>query len=292
VVLATPIDPALATVHSYMRLLDMLDREFRDDPLVCSEREAADWWFDTWSAPSTTELEQALHDVRKLEFSLFDRSMLSLDDETIAAAAVQRLPENALTPRQRALVEGASAGVCGCFVVRQRRSRMILLEDVESGARYEVHEHCEQDECDEGCVVTGRLIPMAEIGWIRSPSAVYWAVDGEKRSTLAGIVRKAKGASYPSVRVELVRAALRSEEVPRFVRPAPSRKMAAEFVDDFNDLASYARAGEMQVDEVLKDWVSALREQSGRTSHRWGSDYDAAQSRNDKGKRSRRRRGR
>jgi hypothetical protein len=284
VVLAMPVDPALATVHSYIRLLDMLDHEFEDDLLVCLEREAADWWFDSWSSSSTTELEEDLQDVRKLEFSLFDRSMLSLDDETIAAAAAQRLPENALTPRQRALVEGANVGVCGCFVVRQRRSHMILLEDVETGAGYEIHEYSEEHECDEGCVVAGRLIPMAEIGWIRSPSAVYWTATGEERSTLAKIARNAKGASYPSIVVELVKAAMRGEELPRFVRPAPSREEAAQFLEDFDESVSDFRGGEVQVDEVLKDWCRALREQSGSRS--WGADHDAAQSRKDKKRRT------
>lgn len=286
VVLARSIHPALAAVQSYLQLLDLLEQPFRADPLVWVEREAGHWWFDTWSAPPRTAVEEDLHGTRRREFSLFDRRMLSLDDETIAAAAAQRLPEKALTPRQRALIDGVRAGVCGFFVVRQRRSHMMLLEDVETGACYEIHEHIEEHDCDEGCVMAGRLIPMSTIGWIRSPSSVYWTADAEARATLARGLRDAKGASYPTVVTEIVKATLFGEKVPRSVPPAPSRRMAADFLDDCDELLSNARGDAMQVDEALRGWLCALSEQS----RGWGADHDAAQSRKDKSKRSTRRR--
>jgi hypothetical protein len=285
VLLARSIDPALAAVRSYLQLLDLLDQAFKADPLVWLEREAGNWWFEIWSAPPRTAVEEDLQRMRRQEYLFFDRRMLSLDDETIAAAAVQRLPEKALTPRQRALIDGVSAGVCGFFVVRQRRSQMMLLEDVETGACYEIHEHTEERDCDEGCVVAARLIPMSAIGWIRSPSSVYWAADAEAPASLARDLRAAKGAAYPTVVGEILKATLRGEKVPRSIPPAPSRRMAADFLSDCDELVSNALGGAMHVDQALRGWLCALIEQS----RGWGADHNAAQSRKE---RSRRRRSR
>ena len=56
------------------------------------------------------------------------------------------------------------------------------------------------------------------------------------------------------------------------------------------NLGPYVGVMETRVDQVLAQWIAALREQAGLTAESWGADHDAAQRRRGKGKGSRRRR--
>jgi len=304
VLLAMPIDPAQAVVLSYIQLLEILEPGLRADLLCSLEHDAAYWWFDTWAAPPRTEREEFLHHIRKLEFSLFDRAMLSLHHETIAVVRARRLP-TALTPRQRALLDCVTEGICGVFVVRQRRAAMTVLEDVMTGARYEIHEHDVEQEYDEGCLGVGRLVAVPEIGWIRSPGSIIWSPDDDTLSAVQRILHEANSGAYASIVVELVIAVLHGEKVPRLVRPAQSRIKAQKMLDDFHRyavdfglarefaaasallpeimsemgepaLAPYLEVVETTVDEVLKAWLSALGKQAGVTAQSWCAEHDAA----------------
>jgi hypothetical protein len=241
--------------------------------------------------------------------------MLSLRDVTLAAAAARDLPDKALTPRQGALLEGAGRSVCGVFVVRQRRGPMTLLQDIDSGVRYEIREHNMEAEYGEGSAVTGRLIPIREIGWIRSPGSIISSQASDQTLSFLTRALRRRRDNYRSIVIEMLNAVLRGEKPRRFVQPAPSREMAAETSNDFAelmlteglgrqdtaasapgreavselgapDLASNFDAVDIEVDEVIKGWLLALREQAEFTPNRWGVDHDAAQRRHGKRTRS------
>jgi len=308
VVLATSVDSAAVAATSFCQLLCILQDACKVHPLAYRELRAPLWWFERWTAAPVTERDQLDWWFRQCEFSFFDRKMLCLDDQTLAAAAAKLLPKNALTSRQRALIDGVSRGVCGIFAVRQRRSQTMLLEHLETGAHYEIREHPARHTFDESCILLGRLIQLPEIGWIRSPGSIYWSGDEEGRSTLARVAQAPKPDQYPSILVELVIAAIFGErDLPRRIPPAESPSDARFILNPFPemtpqadsatarlpeialemgvpDLVRYLEMSETPVDEVLKAWLDALREQADLASPRWGADHDAKQSRHrDKG---------
>jgi hypothetical protein len=231
--------------------------------------------------------------MRRLEFSMFDRKMLSLDDETFAVSAAKRLPKKAFTPRQHALLDGIGKSVCGFFVVRERQSQTTVLEHIGTNARYEIREYNLEHEYDEGWVIAGRLIPLPEIGWIRSPGTIVYSVSDRSRSALTELRLEAKTDAYPSIVVELEMAIFDRENLPRLVRPAPSRKDAERMLHDFHesalesglarerpdatallpevvskmagpDVGPHVGVVDTRVDDVLGQWIAALREQAGR----------------------------
>ena len=131
--LSRPLDPVLGAALSFLQLLMILTVQSESDPLVSTERAASQWWFETWSAPPRGELNEITHVIREMEFSFFDREMVSLND-TLASAGARAMPRNAFTVRQRALLDGVRRGVCGIFAVRQRRGSVTVLDDLSSGA--------------------------------------------------------------------------------------------------------------------------------------------------------------
>lgn len=268
VILAMPSDPAVAFARSFFSLMDILEigteslglDSAEADQLVSLEREASAWWFGTRSTAALSKRDELGQQCREQEFSFFDRKTAVLG-ETLASAAARRLPWNTFTRRERALVEGIGRGVCGFFVVRQRRGPIIVLEDIATGARYESRDYVEPAP-EERCVIAGRLIPIPEIGWLRSPGTIIWdaASDAALSATAKVLRQRAQREAYRSMVVEIEISARRGQKSPRFVPPTPSGESAAELLQDFSELAM-EQAVEMERDEVLGAWIRALHEQ-------------------------------
>ena len=300
VAIATPMGPITATVASFLHLLEMIDLQFDRDWLVRLEGRAAEWWFDTWSPAPRDDYEEMQQEIRRWEFTVLDRRMLSLEHETLAAAAAIRIPETALSPRQRSLLDQSSRSVCGCFLVRQRRTHTALFEDLETGDSYEIQAYKAAEEYEEGCLVVGRLIPT-DLGWIRSVGSTVWSPDDGLRASLAESLRETEITTYRSVKVEVALGAMRGELPRRRVRPALDAEDAQYLLEEYNEqildgdlphLAPSIRRVRMESDVVFGQWLDALREQVAEDARprRWGADHEAAQREHDRRKNSRRRR--
>lgn len=288
IVLARPLEPAAAFAQLFEPLLDFLDLRAEDTELVAMERNASAWWFDTWSAPSKGNAETFAHEHREREFSLFDRDMVSLD-ESLASAVARHPSAESLPARQRALLDGVLTSVPSLFVVRERHGADVVVEDLDTRRRFAFREHNDELEYAERYIMAGRLIPIADLGWLRSPGALLWksAREGDE-GFLGNAVRKASSALPRAVAVEaLISTIARGARVPRVVRPAPSRREAKELLFELN--VAMAEAGlsretdaselpaemrdaagapgqkvlTMPVDAALSDWVQALGEQAG-----------------------------
>lgn len=288
VVVTHPLAPAAAFVQLFEPLLDFLDLRAEDTPLQAMERNAAAWWFDTWSAPAHNEIERLAHEQREREFSLFDREMVSLD-ESLASAVVRHPSAAGLPTRQRALLDGMLRSVCSLFVIRDRRGAVVVAEDLDSGRRYPFHEHNEDLKYDEGYVMAGRLIPIVDLGWLRSPGTLIWKPGREGDEEFLGdTLRKTASALPRAVAVEaLISIVARGVRVPRSLRPAPSRTEAKELLLELEEaMAAAGLANETDlselppemrgaasspgvkvlgfaIDETLAAWAQALSEQAG-----------------------------
>lgn len=281
------IEPPEAAARLLWSVLEFLELHSESSALIEMERIAAAWWFNTWSAPTRSEPEALASEFREREFSLVDRVMIALGEPLAAAAA--RHPSASELPRvQRGLLDALQRSVCGLFIVRERREAAALVEDVESGTRYDVREHYAELEYGKGFIVAGRLIPVEHIGWIRSPGAVMWRVPDERGAALLGDGLRSRGNLPRAAVVEAMISAIgRGEHVPRLTRPAASRRDAQEILYEFQlamEDAGLAREAEVSalppemralgsapnhivletpMDGVLADWTRALAEQAG-----------------------------
>jgi len=138
------------------------------------ERAASAWFFECWSEgsedddPSYTDFS---HMIREQEWSLVSRDTLSLDEPAIASFAMDQKPDD-VPLRQQRLATGYLRSSVGIFEMLAVDGPYVTVRDASNGQTHRYYEHNEETNPSPGLLILGRMIPIDEDMWLRSPGAV------------------------------------------------------------------------------------------------------------------------
>ncbi|HEX8358476.1 MAG TPA: hypothetical protein VF613_00040 [Longimicrobium sp.] len=158
-----PISNAAAHVSLLMMLLDRVELGIEGDPLDVLERTASAWWFHR----GHPEVEDdGFEEVREQEWSLVERPTAATGRSFVSKLVEDEEAMAALPPRQRHLARQLLHSVSETWQVRERTGDDAVFVSPD-GTEYPVREH--EAEYGAGAVATGRLIPLGDGTWLRSP---------------------------------------------------------------------------------------------------------------------------
>ena len=289
VIVIDPVSPPLAHVWLIERLLQRADTFVSIDENLTVERTASAWFFDCWS-DGTQSGDPAYVDfprmVREQEWSLVSRDTLSLDEPVISSFTTDQDPDD-VPPRQQRLATAYTRSTVGIFEVVAVDGRYVTVRDTSNGRTHRYHEHSEEADPSPGLLILGRMIPLENELWLRSPGATIIAPpDNDFRDHLSTTLTSL-GESVPTpIALEaLISLAVYGANVPVARLPAPTiaaAHAALAAVDDMleaigvydevdddrgpTDSVEQRNAPEMErfqlrVDQPLAEWIAALSEQ-------------------------------
>ena len=303
-IVAVPVTPPTAYVYLIGRLFERADQFMASDPALAMERSASAWYFARWSSGSietdtaTTEFPRT---VREQEWSLVSRDSVALAEPVIASFVDDDDPigddDDAidLPPRQRFLAGALLQSTVGIFEVIGVEGPIMTVRDLDTSATYRVYEHNEEIAPIVGLLLLGRIIPLDDDLWLRSPGAVIISPgEDSDRETLPSILRKvAEGLPTPIALEGLISTTVYGAKVPLAIRPAPTIAEAqaglvevGQVLADLGllgddllpveessdalaepDLAILDAAG-LGIDDAMAEWIAALLEQAALDTRR------------------------
>ena len=259
----SPVSPERAHLLLLDNLLDRAEAAAYDrHVLLAAERRASAWEFSRWSVsppPGAGSPEMLLlaREIRELEYSLADRSTVTLGESLIdELAGDDGFAE--LFPRQHRMAEALARSfvdVCECVALDGTHA---TFESVRGRISYDVYEHTDPPEYDVGWLCIGRLLPFGAIH-LRAPSMIFVRPDkGEIASTMASALDSLEDTIPPALALEaVISSMIHGVHVPRDVKPAQSRAQAREALESIRGLLD-----ELTVDATLVSFLAALEAQA------------------------------
>jgi hypothetical protein len=173
VIVFVRVDLPVAYVSLFGRLMQRADSYMACDTTLALERAASTWYFYRWS--DGTDAGDPLYvefprTVREHEWSIVSRDSLALDAPVMMSLASDESVD--LPPRQRLLAAAFARSTVGIFEVTSVDGSRVIVRDVRDGLTYVVHEHDSEADPVPGVLILGRLIPIADDFWLRSPGAL------------------------------------------------------------------------------------------------------------------------
>ena len=288
VIVVDPVPSPLAHAWLIERLLQRADTVVSVDENLTVERTASAWFFDCWS-DGTEPGDPAYVDfprmVREQEWSLVSRDTLSLNDPVISLFAPDQ-GEDDVPPRQRRLAAAYAQSTVGIFEIVAGDGEYWTVRDSTTGQTHRYYEHSEDAHPYPGLLILGRLIPLEDDLWLRSPGAIIITRPSDEFrdhlvTTLSTLV---ESLPTPIALEGLISLAVYRAVVPVARPPAPTiaaAHAALAAVDDMleqvgvfdiddveipeNDYerrnAAEQEQFEQRVDQPVGDWIAALTEQ-------------------------------
>ena len=258
------------------------------DENLAVERDASAWFFDCWSDgsqdgdPSYTDFPRM---IREQEWSLVSRDTLSLDEPVIASFAIDQQPED-VPLRQQQLATGYLQSTVGVFVIITVDGPYGTVRDVSTGQTYRYYEHNEDTNPYAGLLILGRMIPLEDDLWLRSPGAVIItsAADDFPAALSKSLTDFCENLPTPIALEALISLAVYGATVPVPRLPAPTiaaahatlaavddmleaigvfddedDEMSERIIEERND-AEFERF-QQRLDQSTSDWIGALTAQ-------------------------------
>ena len=314
-ILAIPVTPPAAHVYLLGRLFERADQLMASDHTLSMERSASAWYFARWSSGSietdeaTTAFPRA---IREQEWSLVSRETValaapmiasfvggdeSIDDDVIDDEPIDdELIEDELIdddevaielpPRQAHLARALLESTVGIVEIVEVDGPVMTVRDLNTTATYRVYEHNAEMAPVVGLLLLGRILPLDDDLWLRSPGAIVLAPnEGTDRDTLASLLEQVAGGLPTPIALEgLISTVVYGAEVPVAIRPAPTiaeaKAALAEVGDVLADIGLLDEALDAEPDEVaavdlavldavglgldetMAEWIAALLEQA------------------------------
>jgi len=247
------------------RLMQRADSHMATDEALTLERAASTWYFYRWS-DGAWEADGAdaefPRSVREHEWSTVSRDTLALDEPVIASLArVSDDGDDDVPPRQRFLADAYAMSTIGIFEVMSVDGRRMTVRDVQDDRTFVVHEHNTEVNLFPGLVILGRLIPIDDGEWLRSPGTLILVPedDGyieELASTLATV---SEHLPTPIALEALISSKLYGAAVPVDGLAAPTIEIArATLVDAAEVLVDLGLLGEMPDGDVPPDLLEQM----------------------------------
>ncbi|HYW08357.1 MAG TPA: hypothetical protein VE913_15470 [Longimicrobium sp.] len=218
VLACSPLSPGEARIGLLALVFRFVEAAVARDPLLAMEREASAWWFERWTVDTEEHVVPAT--VREGEFSLVERATLR-DNRPVLQALLKYGELDDLPPRQRKLAEQLWRSVVGVWTVRERDDDGAVLVWEVDDTVFRVREDPGADYV-AGDVAVGRLIPLGDGEWMRSPGMVLLDQPGDE---WVDAVSRAFADAIPAripdgvvVEAALTRSA--GGDVPRRIPPA------------------------------------------------------------------------
>jgi hypothetical protein len=212
------------------------DSYMATDRALALERAASTWYFYRWSSGAwesdATDLDFAQM-VREHEWSIVSRDALALDEPIIAwLARVDEDGESDVPPRQRALASAYAMSTVGIFDVVSVDGRRMTVRDARDDRAYVVHEHNGDVELVPGLLILGRLIPIDDGEWLRSPGAIVITPEGEVHveELVDALTTMSETLPTPIALEALISTAIYDADVPLDTLPAPTIEEAQAIV--------------------------------------------------------------
>jgi hypothetical protein len=309
------------TAHAILleRLLQRAEMFTFSDQFLVLERQASAWDFGRWStARLANENAELTRTLREQEWSLVSRDSLALE-ESIMTAFMADEAFGDVPPRQQRLAHGLQRSVVGVFDITAVDGTILTARSVRDDAVYHVHEHNDEVLRLAKGIIIGRLIPLEEHLWMRSPGAVALAgIDEHRLSLLAeGFTKLGRTMPAPLIVEATITRLVFGEMPPRQLPPALSARHARVLLDtlypalDAMGLGREVAATEVpaevlaqtrgrdvrmmgySLDQTMAEWMEALSAQAEVSSparsgaSRWAKKGNGKKSRGKKGKRRR-----
>lgn len=244
VLVASAATPAQAHAWLLGPLYEKLEGWAARDPLTSLERAACAWWFSRWRGPRPLPGDEFARGVREQEFTFVDRPMLAVEE-----SAVDHLVRSGLLrgvgERQQHVARQLVRSRAGVWRVDSRVEGRAVFVGPLDGERYDVLEHATTGDNPyrAGFIALGRLIPLGDGTWLRSPGTLLLSYGDRSPSlarTLAEGLETQRGSLPMPAAVEFtVHQLYGARGLPRTVPPSPSPEDAA---DAGRDLSLLLRA--------------------------------------------------
>lgn len=249
------------TAHSGLIeiLFDRAESVVAADPLLAVERLASQWEFSCWSAPPTPGVSldggSFTLNVREQEYSLARRPTVALGSSLLGEIATDEVFAESF-PRQHRMAQALVQSFVGVFECIALDGHRATFRSVRDGQTFEVYEHMVPAAYRRGYVALGRLIPFEGALHLRSPGMMFSGPPIEPMATeTANAFNELCATLPPDLALEAVIARTVFEvRVPREVKPAQSRAVARELLEELVELLIDAP----EPDDTLDDFMDAL----------------------------------
>jgi hypothetical protein len=270
-------------------LLQRMEAFVAVDETLSLERNASAWFFECWSEGD--DGDQSYSDyprgIREQEWSLVSRDTLALDEPVIASFTIDQEPDD-VPPRQQRLATAYARSTIGIYEIVAVDGLYVTIRDTITGQTHRYHEHAAEADPYPGLLILGRMIPLEDDLWVRSPGAMMISPGGnEFRDSLStSLTQMSETLPTPIALEWLISTAVFGANVPVSILPAPTVAAARAGLDaaqetlidlgllDDTDvpttlqgmaeqlespaLESFALA----VDQPVAEWLMALYEQA------------------------------
>jgi hypothetical protein len=298
VIVADRVPSPLADAWLIERLFERANAFMAADQNLALERTASAWFFDCWSDgmweddPAYTDFPRM---VREQEWSLASRDTLSLDEPVIASFTTDQQPDD-VPRRQQRLASAYERSTVGIFEVIAVDRSHVTVRDTSNGRTFQYYEHSEDADPYSGLLILGRMIPLEDDLWLRSPGAIIITSEGnDYRDMLAQTLTNMSETLPTPIALEgLISSAVYGATVPVSRLPAPTVAMAQAtlvlaqgaleelgLLTDVAELQPPSRMLEqlespalesfgLGVDQPVAEWLMALSEQASLDTTRPG----------------------
>jgi len=260
------------------------------DENLALERDASAWFFECWSDgsedgdPSYTDFPRR---VREQEWSLVSRDTLSLDEPVISSFTIDQKRDD-VPPRQQRLATAYARSTVGVFEIIAVDGLYVTIRDTITGQTHRYHEHAAEADPYPGLLILGRMIPLQDDLWLRSPGAMLIMPGGDEfRDSLStSLTQMSETLPTPIALEWVISTAVFGADVPVSILPAPTVTAARAALiaaqKTFTELGLLDTIGvpltpegmaeqlespalqsfELGVDQPVAEWLMALYEQA------------------------------
>jgi hypothetical protein len=297
-IFAKRVPSPLAHAWLIEHLFQRVEAFMAADEHLALERNASAWFFERWSDgmdegdPLSTDFPRIM---REKEWSLVSRDTLSLDEPAIASFTVEQNPPD-VPPRQQRLATAYARSTVGIFEIIAVDGPLVTVRDVSTGQTHRYHEHSEEANPYAGLLILGRMIPLEDDLWLRSPGAVIITPAGnEFRDALSSsLTQMCETLPTPIALEGLISTAVFGAKVPVSLLPAPTVTAAGAALiaaqETFEELGLFTdvevpptpegmaeqlespalQSFDLGVDQPVAEWLMALYEQASLDTPRPG----------------------
>ena len=214
------------------------------------------------------------------------RDTLSLDEPAIASFAVDQKPDD-VPLREQQLATGYLRSSVGIFEIVAVEGPYVTVRDATNGQTHRYYEHNEEADPSPGLLILGRMIPLDQEMWLRSPGAIIITSMADDYAAFLSqtLTKFSEDLPTPIALEALISIVIFEATVPIPRLPAPTIAAAhatlaavddmLEAISVFDDEADenvFVESVEQlnaleeerfqqRVDQPLADWIGALTEQ-------------------------------
>lgn len=271
VIVTDRIPSPLAHAWLIEYLFQRMEAFVEADENLSLERNASAWFFECWSQgvedgdPAYTDFPRR---IREQEWSLVSRDTLSLEEPVISSFTIDKEPVD-VPPQEQRLATAYSQSTVGIFEIVAVDGPTVTVRDADSGRTHRYYEHSEEADPYPGLLIVGRMIPVEDDLWLRSPGAmILRSRSDDFRNTLsASLTALCETLPTPIALEGLISTTVYSAKVPVPLLPAPTvtdaRGALLEARETLENLGFFDEIGLPQTPQAMLDQLESPLQEVG-----------------------------